>query len=113
MIADVPGTIPATRPAGVLLDCFLSELVEEVVELDDDEGDLLPVLVGRDVDATLPELRTAKLLDVAAPLPSAAIGLGLMFSGARAAAALKLARSSGEALIAPTMPFWQCFAWEQ
>lgn len=74
----------------------MSELVEGVVELDVDEVDLLPVLVGRDVDATLPELRGVELLDVATPLSSAAIRLGLMFSGAREAAALKLARASAE-----------------
>jgi hypothetical protein len=91
MIAIIPRTIPATRPAGVLL-----PLVKGVVDPEGAEVDVLSVLAGCDVDVALP-----KLVEAAAPM------------GTWAALSLYAARASGEELIEPTMPSWQCSACEQ
>lgn len=109
--ATVPSTIPGIEPPDKPLDWFLGELSEFVEGVDELEGDdvgvlpdldELPVLAGLDVDVGLFELPTCDPVE-----------LGVMFSGARAAATPKLVRRFGEALMAPNIPPWQCFPCEQ
>ena len=90
MIAIVPSTTPATTLEFALLGGILSELAgEEVPEVEGEELEVLPVLVGCDVD-----------VDVAL-----AVLLGLLFTGPLAALALYISKADGEELIAATMPF--------
>ena len=98
MIATVPSTTPATTLECAPLGGIFSELVrEEVAEVEGEELEVLPELVGCDVDA-----------DVAL-----AVLLGLLFTEPLAALALYISKADGEELIAATMPFWQWSACAQ
>ena len=100
MIAIVPSTTPATTLVCAPLDGMLSKLAgEEVAEVEGEELEVLPVLVGCAVDVEV----------------ALAVLLGLLFTGplALAALALYISKAEGEELIAATMPFWQWSACAQ